>query len=115
MKTLFAATHINHAGFRVLSQANQGRFHFETHEACKQWCDAILANNHKQMLAMVYGPHYATLAPREVECYDHGDATRTVFEYDRNFDTVERTEAEKVLLEKGYEGFRFLNLPMKAD
>ena len=109
MKTLFAATHINHAGFRVLSRANQGREHFATREACAKWCAEILANTTPRTLEMVWGPHYATLAPHEVECYDHGDAMQCIFEYDRAFDTVARTEGERLLLEEGYEAFRAKN------
>ena len=78
MKTRFAVTKIDKSGLRVLAFANQGRNHFDTQEAAEEYLRAVLSNNSKDTLASIYGDS-SKMKVLAVECYDHGDATRTVF------------------------------------
>lgn len=78
LRTRFVITKVARDGLRVLAQANQGRHHRDTREEAEQQLAAILSNNSADTLASVYGD-VTKMRVIEVECYDHGDATRTVF------------------------------------
>jgi hypothetical protein len=79
MKIRYAITHISKKdGFRKLAFANQGRHHFDNKEKAKEYLANMLKNNSINTLNSVYGD-YKTLRVDLVECYDHGDAVRTIF------------------------------------
>lgn len=71
---LFAITHINNEGHRLLSFANQGRNHYDTRELAESKLAALLKYNSEAELKNGFGPNFSTLAVSEVECYEHGDA-----------------------------------------
>lgn len=74
MKYLYAVTHINKDGYRVLSRPNQGRNHFATASDAQHMIDAMLKNNSLDTLESVYGKDGArTFEVRKIKCYDHGD------------------------------------------
>lgn len=91
MKTRFAITHVAAAdGLRVLSRANQGRNHFDTEQAGRDYLAAMLdpQTNRPGVLRSVFGPHYlTTMRVEAVECYDHGDAVGAVLDYLPEYDT----------------------------
>jgi hypothetical protein len=78
MKTRYAITNINKDGLRILSFANQGRNHFDSREDAESWLSAMRGD--MRSLRVVLGEQVDTLRVDAVECYDHGDAVRTVFE-----------------------------------
>lgn len=80
MKTRYAITHINREGFRQLSLTNQGRNHFDTHDAAKTYLVAMIQNNSGKTIADTFGPWPETLDVRPVECWDHGDAKAFYFD-----------------------------------
>lgn len=91
MKTRYAITHISKDGLRVLSFPNQGRNHFDTQAEADKFLAALLdpATNRPHVLRSVYGPHYLeTIRAQPVPCFDHGDATKTVFEYLARYDNT---------------------------
>lgn len=77
----FVITKVTRDGLRVLATTNQGRRHHDTREEAEQQLAAILSNNSADTLASVYGD-VRKMRVDEVECYDHGDSTRTVFGID---------------------------------
>lgn len=65
---------------RILSVPNQGRCHKDSREEAQTHLDGIRANGHPEVLNQIYGENGAkTLQVQEIECYEHGDAIRTVF------------------------------------
>jgi hypothetical protein len=73
----YAITNIGKDGLRVLTFANQGRNHYDTREAAQASLDLFKG---PQGLPRVLTPEQvASLQVTEVECYGHGDSTRTVF------------------------------------
>lgn len=87
MKTMFAITHVTKndragnfwpEGVRRLTFANQGRNHYDTREEAQAALDGYVADG--SLRSKVLGDAADTLEVREVECYDHGDATRTIFD-----------------------------------
>jgi len=78
MKTRYAVTHINSQGLRVLTFANQGRNHYDTQAEAEK----ALEFYKPDLRAKILGEKADTLKVLPVECYDHGDATRTVFGFD---------------------------------
>lgn len=80
MKTRFAITHVNRDGLRVLTFANQGRNHYDDQADAVRRLASFLQSNPEQTLRDIYGDQaIGTFEVTPVECYDHGDATRTVF------------------------------------
>jgi hypothetical protein len=76
MRTRYVITHVKN-GLRVLTNANQGRYHFDTREAAQAWLDLFKGD---QGLPRVLTPEQvASLRVTETECYDHGDAVRSIF------------------------------------
>ena len=98
--TRYALTHINRAGFRRLTFANQGRNHFDTFAAAEKARANVLANNGASSLASIYGPHFAsTAAVHPVECHPSGDAMACYFdEYSPEHDLVSTPEEKARLL-----------------
>lgn len=99
--TRYAVTTVKSDGLRVLAFANQGRCHFDTKDGAEKHLAAILANNSESTLASTFGQNFrTTMRVDPVECYDHGDAVRTVFGYEPENDPgltpeeVERVQAE---------------------
>lgn len=81
MKTRYTVTKVDKSGLRVIAGANQGRCHFDTRAAAEKWLSAALQNNSSDTLKSVWGD-LDKVKVMPVECYDHGDATRTVFGFD---------------------------------
>lgn len=80
MKIRYAITHVGRDGLRVLTFANQGRNHFDDQADGARRLASFLESNPKQTLGDIYGDQaLGTFEVTPVECYDHGDATRTVF------------------------------------
>ena len=80
MKTRYAITHVNRDRLRVLTFANQGRNHYDDRADAARRLASFLQGNPEQTLRDIYGdPAIGTFEVTPVECYDHGDATRTVF------------------------------------
>ena len=77
MKTMFAITHVNKDGMRTLTFCNQGRNHYATHDEAERALAAFV--NVGDLRRKVLHEMADTLAVREVECYDHGDAVRVYF------------------------------------
>jgi hypothetical protein len=75
----FAITHVSKSnslrGLRVLTFANQARFHYDTKEAAQAALDVLAPSLREKVL----GDAADTLLVRGVECYESGDAMRTVF------------------------------------
>lgn len=69
--TLWAITHINSDGDRVLTFANQGRNHYATKEKALAQLEAL---NTTGDLTRKRAIKADTLEVRAVECYWHGDA-----------------------------------------
>jgi len=103
--TRYAVTYVNRDGFRVLAHANQGRNHFETLEEAQTHIAATLANNSRDTLESVFGPHLDTLEATPTKCYSHGDAIGTVFpgyypERDLTSDKAEKAALRKVFADE---------------
>lgn len=65
---------------RTLAWANQGRNHKLSREEADSHLESMLEHNHGNVLESVYGPAGAkSLAVREVECYESGDAIGIYF------------------------------------
>jgi hypothetical protein len=80
MKIRFAITHVGRDGLRVLTFANQGRNHYDHRPDAERMLAGFLQNNTAQTLRDIYDEQaLGTFEVTPVECYDHGDATRTVF------------------------------------
>ena len=80
MKTRYAITHIGRDGLRVLTFANQGRNHYDDQADAVRRLASFVQNNPVETLRDIYGDQaIGTFEVTPVECYDHGDATRTVF------------------------------------
>jgi hypothetical protein len=96
MKTLFAVTHINENGCRVLTFGNCGPHHFETESLARKAMENFLNNNSEKLLLEVYGPHVLkTLGINPVECYDYGKAVHSILDYIPELDTSIRDENER--------------------
>lgn len=81
VRLMFAPTYVNKNGMRTLMQGNQGRNHFETHEAAKEWLDAVMENTPREKVVSIWGKQAIdTFEVRQVECYDHGDARSIWFD-----------------------------------
>lgn len=78
LRMRFVITKVTRDGLRVLATTNQGRHHHDTRREAEQQLAAILSSNSADTLLYVYGD-VTKMRVDEVECYDHGDATRTVF------------------------------------
>jgi hypothetical protein len=80
MKTItrYAITRRTKDGLRVLYGPNQGRFHHDTKESAEAHLAAMLTNNSKKTLDSVCEGQSDTLRVDAIECYQHGDAVRTV-------------------------------------
>jgi hypothetical protein len=73
----YAITNIGKDGLRALTFDNNGRNHYDTREAAES---ALAGYKQPHSLPRVLTPEQvASLQVTEVECYDHGDATHTVF------------------------------------
>ena len=80
MKTRNAVTHIGLDGLRKLTFANQGRNHYDDQTDAVRRLASFLESNPEQTLRDIYGDQaVGTFEVTPVECYNHGDATRTVF------------------------------------
>lgn len=80
MKTRYAITHIGRDGLRKLTFANQGRNHYDDQAEAARRLAGFIQNNPVETLQDIYGDQaISTFEVTPVECYDHGDATRTVF------------------------------------
>jgi hypothetical protein len=80
MKTRYAITHLGRDGLRKLTFANQGRNHYDDHAEAARRLAGFIQNNPVETLRDIYGDQaIGTFEVTPVECYDHGDATRTVF------------------------------------
>lgn len=80
MKTRYAITHVGKHGLRVLTFANQGRNHYDDRADATRKLTRFIQSNTVRTLQTVYGNHaLGTFEVTPVECYDNGDATRTVF------------------------------------
>jgi hypothetical protein len=84
MKIRYAITRINEDGYRQLAFANQGRNHFEDRDSAEFHLKMTLKHNKEKFLKSLYGD-ISELRVDEVECYDHGDAIRVIFEEDKEF------------------------------
>lgn len=78
MKSRFAITKVSD-GLRVLAFANQGRHHFDTKAEAEQHLRAVLSpeTNSADTLKSVFGD-VTKVRVDPVECYDHGDAVRSI-------------------------------------
>ena len=74
MKNRFVITHVS-GGLRRLTFANQGIFHYDT----RVEAEAAMRLFEPDLRSKILGDDADTLKVLEVECYDHGDATRTIF------------------------------------
>jgi len=80
MKTRYAITHLGRDGLRVLTFANQGRNHYDGQAEAAKRLASFVQNNPVERLRDIYGEQaIGTFDVTPVECYDHGDATRTLF------------------------------------
>ncbi len=80
MKTRYAITHIGRDGLRKLTFANQGRNHYDDPAGAARRLAGFIQSNPVETLRDIYGDQaIGTFEVTPVECYDHGDATRTVF------------------------------------
>lgn len=95
----YAITHINRAGFRVLTFANQGRNHFDTREEAQIALGGLTDNNSETTLAEQFGPHFVTLAVHSIECYDNGDSKGIYLEtYQPDYDLDSTPEDKRALV-----------------
>lgn len=80
MKLRYAITHVGRDGLRKLTFANQGRNHHDHKQDADRVLASFVQNNPAETLRDIYGDQApGTFEVTRVECYDHGDATRTVF------------------------------------
>jgi len=71
-------TTLDKDGVRVMAFANQGRHHYDTREAAEAW----IAEARHSFEGRIENPE--SIEAAAVECYDNGDAKRTVFGKDDN-------------------------------
>lgn len=81
MNMRYAITKVEDSGLRVLATTNQARFLFDDPTTASEHLTAILTGTPVSTLAMVYGD-YTAVRVKPVECYDSGEAKRTVFGFD---------------------------------
>jgi hypothetical protein len=77
-KVRYVVTHINKDGLRVLTFANQARHHFEAKKDAEAWIEACRKD--PRSMENLFQGRPDTLEVRPVECYESGDAIRTVFD-----------------------------------
>jgi hypothetical protein len=75
---MYAITHRNRDGMRILTFPNQGRNHYDTQEAAVQALQQFRDNGSIRNVIGETG--YRTLEVRPVTCYDHGDAVGIYFD-----------------------------------
>lgn len=73
MKILYAITHVNKDGFRILTFTNQGRNHFESREAAERKMKPYKAVD-SELRSKILGDLADTLEVWAIKCYDNGDA-----------------------------------------
>jgi len=71
---LFAITHQNRDGCRVLTFANQSRNHYNTKAEAEKVLEQLKVNGLPRIREILGGFGFATLEVREIECYENGDA-----------------------------------------
>ena len=74
----YAVTFKNKDGLRVLTRQNTANNFHSTKKAGETWLNSMLANSSKDTVKQVFGdkPDFKVI---QVECYENGDCTRTVF------------------------------------
>lgn len=75
MKIMYAITHVSDDYGRHLTFANQGRNHYETRKKAETAMRLLKPSLREKVL----GDKADTLKVLPIECYDHGDAVRSVF------------------------------------
>lgn len=78
MPTRYAITFIDKDGNRALAMANQSRNHFDTQKEADDYLTVMKSVNSADTLKSLFGD-IETLRADPIECYNHGDATRTIF------------------------------------
>ena len=71
---LFAITHQNRDGCRVLTFANQSRNHYNTRDKAEKALEQLKVNGLPRIREILGETGFATLEVREIECYENGDA-----------------------------------------
>jgi len=79
MKTRFSITYKAYDGLEVLMRPNQARNFFDTKEEAEKYLKGIIENTSTDTLIQVFGKQSInTFRVKEIECWDNGDAVRTV-------------------------------------
>ena len=71
---LFAITHQNRDGYRVLTFANQSRNHYSTKDKAEKALEQLKVNGLPRIREILGETGFATLEVREIESYENGDA-----------------------------------------
>lgn len=80
MKTRFCVVYTSEQGETILATPNQSRFLFDTPSAAKDHLTTICGSVDRETRDSLYGENgWQTFEVRAVDCYDSGDAMRTVF------------------------------------
>ena len=78
MKNGFVVTYVMENGNRRMTGQVCGRNVYATKEEAEKALRAFIDNNSVSTLEMLYGD-VNEMEVREVECYDNGDPTRSIF------------------------------------
>jgi len=71
---LFAISHQNRDGCRVLTFANQSRNHYSTKDKAEKALEQLKVNGLPRIREILGETGFATLEVREIESYENGDA-----------------------------------------
>ena len=71
---LFAISHQNRDGCRVLTFANQSRNHYSTRDKAEKALEQLKVNGLPRIREILGETGFATLEVREIESYENGDA-----------------------------------------